>query len=376
MSPKENVLAAMESYLLKYMGMPAEYAFVASLWAIGTRLWDQMDAFGYVVITAETKRAGKTRLMELLSFLSRNAQNLTGVTASTVFRLIRDKQPTLFIDEAENLTGAANDLRSALNAGYRRGTSVPRTEAGTQEIVQWPVYCPKVFVLIGDTFDTLNDRSIVFRLRRAKQDIRFSHFVAQNEGAELGRMADSFIKDAGADVLDTYASQKLYDELSFMGDRDVEVWTPLFAIAKTLAPQRMEELKRIAVDMATLKTQEATRHTALEIKEAEREATDVEYATRLLRDMLTAMGKGKFLYTRDALEKLKDITDAPWRKFRGTGLDDRDMANLLARFEHVRPRLIRTPRVKGGDPKAKENNTVARGYARADVEAALKRIGE
>ena len=65
------------------------------------------------------------------------------------------------------------------------------------------------------------------------------------------------------------------------------------------------------------------------------------------------------MYTAAALDALKALPLAPWRKFRGTGLDAIAMARMLKPYGIV-PKLIRT---NGKRANAK----VARGFRKTDV---------
>lgn len=355
----DKLVRDVERYLSKYVTFPERgYSFVLALWALSTHLWPHFDAFPYLVITSSTKRSGKTRLSELLAFVAANAKNMAGMTAATVFRMIRDDQPTLFIDEAETLSSeSADTMRSVLNVGYRQGQTIPRMSKGGK-VEEWPAYCPKAFILIGDVFDTLRDRSIVVRMRRGEAPQRFIFENARAEGRELCDRAATGLLDGKASILEAYSS---HAGLSFLQDRDEEIWTPLFCVASVLCPDRLDELTRIAVDMATEKTVGARKFSALEMETAEREATDQEYAERLLVDVATVIGKHKGMFTNDLLKALFDLPTGPWRKFRGAGLDAHDLSNLLNRFAIV-PKLLRL------------GETVKRGYSRADIERGLKQL--
>src|SRR2546421_538645 len=113
----------LEAYLNRYCAFPNdEYAFVLALWVIGTYLWTELDVFPYLSITAATKRAGKTQLAELLRQVSPNGVWMTGATGPTIFYMIRDEKPVMFIDEGERLSSeSAGLIREAMNTGYKRG---------------------------------------------------------------------------------------------------------------------------------------------------------------------------------------------------------------------------------------------------------------
>lgn len=369
---RNPIVTDIQKYIEQYVSFDySGSAFVAALWALHTLMYRQFEATPYLVVTSATKRSGKTRFgMEVMSFLSNNSQKLTGATAATIFRMIRDMYPTLHIDEAERLgSEAATEMREALNAGYRLGTYIPRTDKNSPSgVTQWPLYCPKVFVMIGDAFDTLMDRSIVFRMVRGEPKLRFLYSAAEAEGNALREAARTIIEESSVDIVGEYHKLIGANFLSFLtSDRDQDIWYPLFAICAVLAPERMEELKRAAVDMATDKTAPRRRAVDLLKDGAEDDALDIEFSETLLRDMLTVCNGQDVLYTQDALPRLKELATSPWRRFRGKGLDAIDVGNLLSRFG-IAPKAIRT----GGK---KEGAKVLRGYRKVDLERAVEQLG-
>lgn len=356
-----------------------DYSFVAALWAIATHLfptptknpatdaWElpavPFDAFPYLIITSDTKRSGKTRFSEILSFLCNRPRPVAGATAAAIYRYIQMVCPTLINDEAELLAGeGASVMRAVLNVGYRRGQVIPRGEG--DEVKEWPTFCPKIFILIGDVYDTLRDRSVVIRMERAEAKERFTFEKARAESLALYSYIVSTVAKNHDAIVDAYNAHK---GLSFLEDRDEEIWLPLFAVCQALAPDRVEELKRVAVDMATEKT--APRRRYIDLKdEAEAAADDKTFSERLLRDLASIFKPGeRAVHTQEALTRLHDLTTGPWRKFRGVGLTAIDMSNLLGRFSGVVPVLIRL----GGKKKGAK---VARGYHRNVVDKAVKAL--
>src|SRR4029453_12144657 len=89
------------------------------------------------------------------------------------FRKMEREKPTILLDESDALWGAKTDgregLRALLNAGYRRGATVPRGVGGRSGVgVQdFPVFGPKALArLAGKLPRTIASRSIPIRLRR------------------------------------------------------------------------------------------------------------------------------------------------------------------------------------------------------------------
>lgn len=348
-------------FVNRYMVFPSQdYAFVGALYCAATHLWPFFDCFPYLHITSHTKRSGKTRYSELLGFQVANPFNVTGATAYTIFKSIKDDMPTIIMDEIESLgRETADTMRQVLNSGYRKGQTIPRGGKGGV-IEQWPTFCPKIFIGIGDMNDTLRDRNIVVRLIRGEPKDRFVRTFAEADGQELRDEMHKVMRDGKDEILNAYQSSS---GLPFLTDRDEEIWMPMFAICQVIMPEAVEDLKRIAVDMATEKTAVAKRH--IDLKGSEEEAQDEEYSVKLLRDLHTAFQttKAKHLTSVDAMALLRANPVAPWRKFRGDdGLSVIDMANLLSRFG-IAPRNIKIAKGK-----------VNRGYKRDDVMAAIAKL--
>ena len=360
-----DVVSVVEKYINRYVVVPfAGYSFAAALWVVATHFVEQFESVPYMVITSLTRQSGKSLLMELLKHVSANPFDATGVTASALYRTIDEKMPTVFVDESESLNKESNPLRPFLNVGYRKGQTIPRTQG--KEVVEFNTFGFKEFTLIGDVYATLRDRSIIIFMKRATPEQRVSlkiymQSIAKSEGESLRDMITQE-KEAGANysIEGVYGSDELNDMYNFLPSRDAEIWRALFSVCKVFCPQRMNELKRIAVDMSTEKTQEVTRESA----DAEEAAANNEYKTRLLNDMVT-LSDSKGIKSSELLPKLYSIDVAPWRKYKGRGIT-LDEVGLLMGMVGVKSKAIRFGKGKNGK--------VERGYSAADLKAAINRI--
>lgn len=357
-----DLISRVEDYLRQYVAFvdPA-VTLPLALWCIGTFVHSVFDVFPYLIITSATKRSGKTRLSELLGFLSSKPSPFAGMTAATMFRIIEQDAPTIFFDESEILSReAASDMRAVLNVGYRQGQTIPRV-GDRGQIQYFKTFCPKVFILIGDTYDTLRDRSIMVVMQRMDAPKRFTISAATAESAPLKKEIEKWTKKHQGAVSDAFGS---FDSLGFLQDREEELWLPLFVLCSLLCPERRPELERIAVDMATAKTAESRRYSQLH----EDPTQDSQYAERLLVDLYSVLQEyGKAIGSEQAMNALREIPTAPWRTFRGVGLRIHDLANML-RAHGVRP-------VRIAQGSGRGNQTFIRGYKLADVEKAVKAIG-
>jgi hypothetical protein len=358
-----SLIAELESYIRSYVTLAeTSYALVIALWLVATHAWTVFDAFPYLVVTSATKRSGKTRLLELISFVASNPRPLVNISPAALYRTISADKPTLLIDEAEMFSSAKSEFRPLLNSGYRRGQTVRRHDA------DYETYCPKAFALIGDVHDTLRDRSIVIEMMRGEPTRRFVYAAAKEEGGALREMTNATVSSKAEEITEALCS---FEGLPWLiNDRDEEIWTPLFVLCRLLCPDRLPELDRAAADISAAKTAKTRKY--LDLGAEEERAQEGEYALQLLHDMLRLIGDRKQITTQVAIAELRDIPTSPWRRFRGDGLKvgiegAMIVAGLLSRFG-VKSSTIRIAAKNVG------TGSTAKGYKRHALLNALAGI--
>jgi len=361
-----QIFLAVRDYLTSYVTFPDPvYSDVCALWAIGTHLFRRFDSFGYLVITASTKRAGKSVLAELLSFISHDGKIGTSMTASVLRRLV-GRGATVFFDEAESLNSeAASSVREYLNIGYRAGQSVFMPGIGPDDVIEYPAYSPKCFILIGDPNDTLRDRSIAIEMRRATAPkiYRRSEAVSCADTLQGGKADDKgntpltyALETITADDMLTYD-----DAYNFLDARSAEIWSPILALARVLAPSRMDAILACAADVDSVK-QTAEKKSFRKVREsAEHAATDESFRERALRDLASVFhDHERAIHTETALVRMKAIITSPWRTYQGSGLTAVTLSDLLATF--------------CASKSIKINGKVKRGFQKADILQGMKTI--
>ena len=349
-----NILTTLEGTYGRYLAFDAGLPLVLALWTLATHAFECFDAFPYLAITSPTKRCGKTRLAEVVEMLSCNGQRIVGATPAAIFRTIgmyelNGSTVTLIMDEAEVL-GVKSDrsetLREILNAGYRRGQYVPRCERtadGPYEVQRFNVYCPKVIVLIGNLTDTLADRCLPIAMRRRKpgeQIARFFYSQATREARRYRMGAERWAKANRRKV-----KSRNRQDLEFLEDREAELWLPLFSVCRVVAPDRVEQLKAIALFISGRKQSQEP----------------AEFGVLLLRDIriVFANWQQDRLPTATLVGQLANIEESPWATWgRGKGLDARGLARLLRPFR-IEPHNIRL-----------EDGQIVKGYTREEFEEA------
>lgn len=142
--PKETVLPTIwlleriENLLRRFVRFTderGEHEIVAlALYVLHTHAFDAAHATRYLHVKSPAKRAGKTRLLEVLALVCRDAIRAGSITGAAVFQLVETKRPTLLIDEVDSIFGGRSEyaevLRGVLNDGYKPGGVAIR---GTQD---------------------------------------------------------------------------------------------------------------------------------------------------------------------------------------------------------------------------------------------------
>ena len=94
------------------------------------------------------------------------------MSSAAVFRAVEEFQPTLIVDEADTfVTADKPELIEILNSSHVRSSAyVLRVVGDNHEVKVFSTWCAKAIALIGALPSTLQDRSIVIRMRRKQRD--------------------------------------------------------------------------------------------------------------------------------------------------------------------------------------------------------------
>jgi len=163
-----------------YMDIPPEYITLVAVWIIGTYLHKQFPTYPYLYINA-MKGSGKTRLLGIISNLSRNGKIANALTEAVLFRTAALR--TFCIDEFEKINAKGNEnLKLLLNSAYKRGGTVERMEKRKEEFVpvEFSVYCPISLANIWGMDNVLSDRCIKIVLERSDKK-RITRLIANFE---------------------------------------------------------------------------------------------------------------------------------------------------------------------------------------------------
>jgi 5S rRNA maturation endonuclease (ribonuclease M5) len=303
-----KLLAEIEHYIRRYVVLPGPAYLPVALWAAATHAVHQFDCFPYIALISAAKRSGKTRLAEVLELLVRRPWRGTAPSPAAVYRML-EGAPTLLLDETEALNGKNKSettliLLAVLNAGHRKGATIPRCDGPRQDVKHFNVYGPKLFAAIGKLPDTLLDRSIVIHMKRRTKAQKVGRFRQARATAEAKPIHDRAARFAQAHAADIeHAYQDVLDaDLQFLNDRDADLWTPLFVMCSTTMPERLPELEKCARLLSAAKA-----------------GADVDdsLSLTLLRDIKMVWPGGWDMHPEDKcetaflLEKLKALEESP-----------------------------------------------------------------
>ncbi len=202
----------------------------AVLWAAHTHILDMINVSPRLAAQAAGPGCGKTVAMEAIGNLVPRPLTASSITAASVFRIIEETQPTLLLDEADQMLADRNSpLVAVLNSSHRKSSAfVIRTEEvlpGQFQPVRFSTWAAVMFAGIRELPPTLQDRSIVLFLRRAKPGEIKKHLrdgkcpdLAEC-GQKLARWASDPVDLPDVDLPPTLSNR--------IGDN----WRPLLAIA-------------------------------------------------------------------------------------------------------------------------------------------------
>ena len=339
-----ELVADVETFITRYVVLPDAARLPLALWSIATHVFASFDCFPYLALLSPVKRSGKTRCLEVLELLCCHPRRITAPTEAALFRMIQNMKPTLLLDEMESLTQKDSErarwINGLLNAGHRQGATVPRCEGNSHQLVEFSVFCPKALAAIRKLPDTILDRAVVVWMQRRKANEKVGRFRfsrAKAEAGEILKKLQSVLEDIRPHIAQAYLESP---DLAFLSDRDEECYAGLFSLCSLLAPTRLPSLKRDALKLTESKAGDDI---------------DDSLSLRLLSDVKSVWpdGQGGTL-TRDLLQRLREIEDAPWAEERA--LNPRKLARILRPFR-IFPREVRIGEIHG------------KGYLRDEFEA-------
>ena len=169
----QALLQKISAKIRKYIVLRPEAVIATALWTMTA--WAHEGATHSPILAAISVEpdSGKSTLLGVLRFLVPKPFVSVEPTGPSVYRTVDREHPTLIIDEADDLFYRKSDLRAIVNAGWSRGTRIPRQG-------RWyDPFCPKILGILGKTKlpRTIASRSIILKMWPKKPDEKAEDFA-------------------------------------------------------------------------------------------------------------------------------------------------------------------------------------------------------
>ena len=299
-----------------------EQADAAALWVGHTWTYDQFDTTPYLAVQSPEKRSGKSRLLECLRLVTRQAVPMAGASLAALFRIIDERHPTLLLDEADTIfnkraSDSTEDLRGLLNNGYRRGVPFFRVVGDGKKlhVESFDVFCPKAIASIQALPDTVQDRSVVIHLKRRARHERVERFRFRTGERESLPVREWW--EATADQLVLPDTAEVPDQLD---DRAADSWEPLLSLADAAGaewPTRAHKAALLLSGVVEVEDEKIPILLLADIRAIFEEHAVERIATKVLMERLLS----------------DDFEEHPWQEWHnGRGLKATGVGRLLAPF--------------------------------------------
>lgn len=318
------------NFIKRFVVIPEPELTGLALYVLHTWSWEHCQVTPYIYINSPVKQSGKTRLLEVLELLVRRPMRASSITSSALYRVIKENDPVLLLDEVDVVYNGGNrneDLRGTLNSGYKLGGVSWRTAGG--EVVPFPTFCPKIMAGIQNLMipDTVADRCISIELQRKSQKEKVEPFIYIKQKEEVDPLLDKIHKWVTKNA-DEIKNSPYTDPPKDMPDRKWEIGQPLLTLAN-LAKVKDGEAK-----ITELLKKEIARNTL--------NATE-----QLMTDIHVLFNDTEKIFSREIAESVE--------------MSPKQLSIKLSQFG-IEPKLIRI----GSD--------VSRGYTKKDMRPILDRI--
>jgi hypothetical protein len=340
-----DLLSAIADLVRTYLVVSEAQCIVIALWVVHTYCIEAFDRTPYLHISSAEKRSGKTLLLEILALLAYKPWFTSNASTAAVARKIAFATPTALIDEADTFLLGASEraelLRGILNAGYAKNGTYSRVSSAG-DVVDIQVFCPKAIAGLQSLPDTIADRSIPIKLKRATAEerrCRFDRREAERVANDLRKQVEAYSEK----FIRAFTRPQRIDQLN---DRQNDIVEPLMAIANFAAGEWPEKARAALLKLFAPEAEEYQ-----------------NVGTQLLgdiRDIFNEAGVEK-METKELIRRLCDREESPWS----------DYSHGRALTAHILGRTLKPYEVQSS--VWWDHGRSVRGYQRCDFEDAWTR---
>jgi hypothetical protein len=254
-----NIVDEVSQFVRRFVFFSDESLYrLVALWIIGTHLQNEFEYIGYLFACSAGPQSGKSRLLEVLDLLVYQSSGiLISPTEAVLFHTAEGH--TQLLDEVDSCS-ERDSLRSVLNAGFRKGSTVIRMYQDSTSGYQpkrHSVFAPRAMAGIGQSIlpDTSRDRTFILDMVPQKREERRESFrFRQIEpiAKSLKGKIESWTSNFRGQVRACYDRDQ-FPYLDHFRDRTRDIAGPLAAILETayselsLTPIRCDLIKAVAI---------------------------------------------------------------------------------------------------------------------------------
>ena len=331
-----SLLNDVREFVGRFCAFPDEHCLAAvTLWAAHAHMVEHFFTTPRLTLLSPEPGSGKTRVLQVLDLLVPDSMFVFNASPAAIFRTLANTQVTLLFDEIDTIWGKRGgndnheDLRALLNAGYKKGMTIPRCTGKSFDVEHFNVYSAVALAGLGEHLpDTILSRSIIIKMRRRAQHERIEPFNSRRheaEGNALRSRLSGWSLSVGEKTGDAWPTMPKGVE-----DRNEEIWQPMLAVADEAGGEWPETARKACVAL---------------IKAAD--DRQLSLGIRLLEDLRTLFTRSeqRKLSTAYLIEQLQSAhsgldDDAPWEDLYGCGINARKLAELLRPYG-IKSRKVR-----------------------------------
>lgn len=316
-----DLLERILKFIVRFLRLPPGADLLLATFVLYTYCRDAFPVAPYLVAHSPAPQCGKTRLLETLELLAFRPWRTITPSTAVLFRVIEEHRPLLLLDEAEVVntrTPAAQDVVALLQAGYRKGSAVPRCVGVDLEVRMFHPFGPKVFALVGHELPpALFDRCIPIVMERRQREEGLERFRPRHLEAEASGLRQQAMRWA-IDNHDRLAALEA-PPIESISERQEEVWGPLLAVATAAGGSWYPVVREAAEHLSGGRT---TTTTAVDLLLDIRGVFEVKGVDRVR--------------SADLASALNEVEGHPWADWnRGKGITANEVARKLREFSII-----------------------------------------
>ena len=231
----------------RYVVLSDHAADAAALWTVHAHVVDASNTSPRLFLTSPEKRCGKTTTLLVLSRIVPRPLQVANISPAPLFRTIEIARPTMLLDEADAFATGSEELRGIINAGHQREGTVIRAVGDDHEPRLFSVWAAMAIAGIGSMPATIEDRSIIVRLRRRRPDEELQR-LRMDRTPDLDRLA-SMAARWSADHMGTLTEADP-DVPDALHDRAADNWRAMLAIADAAGGDWPERARSAAMALS------------------------------------------------------------------------------------------------------------------------------